>query len=242
MDRPQRRKQAIRERVWRALEEAGVAFFPGAWGRIPNFQGAAAAAQRVRQLSVWREARALKCNPDLPQAPLRRAALREGKAVYMAVPRLRDERCFLELDPARLGTRAGRAASIAGAFRHGRPVHPRELPPIDLVICGSVAVNRAGARIGKGGGYSDLELAILTELGKLGPGTPILTTVHPLQVLEEELPMLPHDLPVDYIATPEGVIPCEGAFPRPRGVYWELIPEERLAAVPVLGWLRSLRR
>ena len=41
------RKQAVRERVWRRLEEAGAARFPGAWGRIPNFTGAEAAADRL---------------------------------------------------------------------------------------------------------------------------------------------------------------------------------------------------
>ena len=30
------------------------------------------------------------------------------------------------------------------------PVHPGRMEPIDLVVCGSVAVNREGARVGKG--------------------------------------------------------------------------------------------
>jgi 5-formyltetrahydrofolate cyclo-ligase len=233
-------KQALRERVWRALEESGEALFPGAWGRIPNFRGAAEAARRLRQLPVWREARVLKCNPDLPQLPLRRAALQEGKVVYMAVPRLRQVECFLELDPARLGPRSGRAATIAGAFRYGRPVHPRDLPPIDLVVCGSVAVDREGGRIGKGGGYSDLEFAIAAHLGKVGPRTAIVTTVHPLQVLDGPLPMLPHDIPLDWIATPTEVIQCPRRQ-RPAGVRWELLDADRLASMPVLGWLRERR-
>ncbi len=46
----------------------------------------------------------------------------------MAVPRLRDERCFLELDPRRLDAEPRDAASIRGAAKHGRPVHPHEMP------------------------------------------------------------------------------------------------------------------
>jgi len=232
-------KQALRERVWRALEEAGEALFPGAWGRIPNFRGAQEAAERLRQLPLWRQARVLKCNPDLPQLPLRRAALREGKTVYMAVPRLRQLECFLELEPQRLGTMASRAATIGGAFRYGRPVHPRDLPPIDLVVCGSVAVDRQGGRIGKGGGYSDLEFALAAHLGRVGPQTAIVTTVHRLQVLDGELPMLPHDIPLDYIVTPEEVIACPRRHPRPQGIYWQLLAAEKLAAVPALLWLRQ---
>lgn len=93
-------KQAIRERVWDALDEAGVARFPfPPHGRIPNFAGAETAADRLADTDAWRSADVVKANPDAPQLPVRRRALRDGKTVYMAVPRLRDEKCFLELDP-----------------------------------------------------------------------------------------------------------------------------------------------
>ncbi len=41
-------KAALREQVWSAMRAAKVARFPGAVGRIPNFTGAEAAAQRLR--------------------------------------------------------------------------------------------------------------------------------------------------------------------------------------------------
>ena len=41
-------KAALRQEVWAALTAAGVARFPGAAGRIPNFTGAEAAAERLR--------------------------------------------------------------------------------------------------------------------------------------------------------------------------------------------------
>ena len=47
-----------------------------------------------------------------------------------------------------------------------------------MVVCGSVAVNRRGARLGKGAGYSDIEVALLQEAGLIGPSTVIVTTVH----------------------------------------------------------------
>src|SRR2546425_574700 len=134
------------------MEQGGVTRFPGAWGRIPNFKGAEAAAERLRGRDAGRRARVIKCTPDSPQPPVRRAALRDGKTVYMAVPRLREERCFIQLDPAALGGRATAAASIKGASERGRPVLPEELPEIDLIVCGSVAVARDGSRLGKGGG------------------------------------------------------------------------------------------
>jgi 5-formyltetrahydrofolate cyclo-ligase family len=64
-----------------------------------------------------------------------------------------------------------------------------------------VAVNRQGARIGKGGGFSDLEVAFLVEAGVIRPDTILATTVHALQVVDEPLPETSHDLRVDLIVT-----------------------------------------
>jgi 5-formyltetrahydrofolate cyclo-ligase family len=72
---------------------------------------------------------------------------------------------------------------------------------VDLVICGSVVVNHQGVRIGKGGGFSDLEVALLIEAGVLRPSTVLVTTVHPLQVVDEPLPETVHDFRVDLIVT-----------------------------------------
>jgi 5-formyltetrahydrofolate cyclo-ligase len=233
-------KAEARARVWREMEIRGVDRFPGAIGRIPNFVGAERATLHLQGLRAWREARAVKINPDAPQLPVRRMALREGKVVYMAVPKLRSLECFLELDPARLGKEALQAASIRGAERLGRPVGIEGLPPIDLIVCGAVAVNARGARVGKGGGFSDLEYGLLVEAGRVGLGTPIITTVHPLQILPEAIEMWPYDIAVDVVVTPEGVMALRTPFPRPSGLYRDALGPAQIAEVPVIE--RVLRR
>ena len=75
-------------------------------------------------------------------------------------PRLRTERCFLRLDPRTLGGKLAQAATIKGATALGVPVVPNAIGRIDLIVAGSVAVHPTGARLGKGGGYSDLEFAL----------------------------------------------------------------------------------
>ncbi|NIO71205.1 MAG: 5-formyltetrahydrofolate cyclo-ligase [Anaerolineae bacterium] len=236
-------KAEIRQWIWDLLEKEGVVRFPGAQGRIPNFDGAEEAARRLAGLPIWRAARAIKCNPDSPQKPVRLRALREGKVVYMAVPRLRDARPFIELDPARLrrklGDDLGRAATIRGAFRYGRPVRLEKMLPVDLVVAGSVAVTRDGARLGKGGGYSDLEFALARQAGLIGETTPVVTTVHALQVIERPIPMTRHDVALDYIATPQEVIATGQRFGQPAGIYWDELPPEKLAAIPVLRQQRQ---
>jgi 5-formyltetrahydrofolate cyclo-ligase len=227
-------KQDIREQIWETLKLAHVARFPGARGRIPNFVGAERAAELLSGLNIWKRTQVLKCNPDLPQRPVRLRALRESKLVYMAVPRLREIECFIELDPARLGKRMNEASSIQGAFRLGRPVSPEDMKPIDLIVCGTVAANPQGARIGKGGGYSDLEYGLAREAGLLRRSTRIVTTIHDLQMIDEQLPVLPHDIPVDYIVTPTRVIETHTKLPRPRGIYWEYLTQEQIEAIPYL--------
>jgi 5-formyltetrahydrofolate cyclo-ligase len=232
-------KAAIRERVWKLMQEESVARFPGTWGRIPNFAGAEEAATRLLTVEAWRRAKVIKANPDSPQRPVRLLALQQGKRVYMAVPRLKKLKCFIELDPLHLGGEHERASSIKGAFRWGRPVGPEEMEPVDLIVAGSVAVTRDGARLGKGGGYSDLEYAIAREFALISSTTPVLTTVHPLQVVSNEIEMKVHDIPVDYILTPDETIVTEHKHERPEGIYWELLHEEKLKGIPILRKLRS---
>ena len=230
-------KQRIRERTWRALQDARVAAFPGARGRIPNFTGAPKARDLLADLSVWKSAQVIKCNPDSPQRPVRRRALEEGKVVYMPVPRLTDSRCFIELDPRAIDDYAA-ASSIKGAFSLGRPVHPREMGPVDLIVCGAVAVGEDGSRLGKGGGYSDLEYALLLTLGLAGPETPIVTTVHPLQVSAEAIPMTTHDIVLDFFVTPEEVVKCRGAYDRPQGVLWDQVGQ-KMEEIPILREIKE---
>ena len=189
-------KKILRKGCWRAIRDAGAARFPGVEGRIPNFVGAEAAAALAATLPVFTRARTIKSNPDSPQRPLRAAALRAGKTLYLAVPRLRESSCFIELDPALIGEKnLWRASSIKGAFELGKPVKPADMPRIDLIVTGCVGAGMDGVRLGKGGGYADLEYAILRRSGKIDADVPIVSTVHPSQVLESGMiPASPWDL------------------------------------------------
>jgi 5-formyltetrahydrofolate cyclo-ligase len=167
----------------------------------------------------------MKANPDAPQLPVRRRAHKDGKTLYMAVPRLRSEKPFVEVrgDP-----------TIKRALSEGRPVGLEELEPVELVVCGTVAVNRQGVRVGKGGGFSDLEFALLAERGLVGDDTTIVTTVHELQLLDEELPETEHDFRVDVIVTPTEVRRTRRRR-RPSGILWDHLDADKRAAIPVLS-------
>jgi len=235
-------KDSIRKKVWSLLQKERVARFPGARGRIPNFIGAEGAARLLCQSPLWKKARTIKINPDSPQRPVRQRALEEGKTLYMAVPRLRKQKPFIELDPKRLKTSPYRASSIKGASQYGRPVSLAQVKKIDLIVCGSVAVNGKGGRVGKGGGYSDLEYALLREEGKIDAKTPVVTTVHPLQIWREPMPMTEHDIPLSTIVTPEKVLLVKKSiYQTPKRIYWQRLQTEKISAIPVLKARKTVR-
>ncbi|QLG28038.1 5-formyltetrahydrofolate cyclo-ligase [Halorarum halophilum] len=226
-------KQRLRERVWDALEESGEARFPfPPHGRIPNFAGADEACDRLTATDEWADANVLKCNPDAPQLPVRRTALRAGKTVYMAVPRLREEHPFLRLAPEEVSD-IDEATTVSGSSKHGVPVGPDEVPHVDLVVSGSVAVTETGGRIGKGEGYADLEFAVLTELGAADADTTVAATVHERQVVVDDVELDAHDVPLDLICTPERTIRAERGA-RPDSVDWDALGEGKLSEIPVL--------
>jgi len=233
-------KNEIREKIWRILEKEEVALFPGARGRIPNFKGAEMAARLLSTLSEWQRAKNIKTNPDSPQRPVRHLALSSGKTIYMAVPRLREKKCFIKLDPSKIPSKKfHEASSIKGAFHYGIPVHPKEIPPIDLIIAGSVAVNKKGSRIGKGGGYSDLEYAIGREFGFVNEEAVIVTTVHPLQIVGGDLPETDHDFRIDFVVTPNEIIPTYREGSRPRGIIRDHLTEQKISKIPILREILS---
>jgi 5-formyltetrahydrofolate cyclo-ligase len=216
------------------MKEAGVTRFPGAVGRIPNFTGAERAAQRLSELPEWTSARVVKVNPDSPQRQVRRLALEQGKLLLMAVPRLTSRDCFILLSPETLAVSPFEASSIKGAFQHGRLIAPEDLPHIDLVVLGSVAVGEKGERIGKGGGYADLEYALLRRFGKVNSGTPVVTTVHSVQVLKVGIPMTEHDVPLNLFVTPDMTRRYRKGRSVPKGIYWDHLTEDKILSIPIL--------
>lgn len=76
------------------------------------------------------------------------------------------------------------------------PVPPAEL---DLAIVPGVAFDRAGTRLGYGGGHFDRYLA------RLRPGTPIVAVAFDTQVLDR-LPAEPHDVAVHLVVTESEVL------------------------------------
>jgi len=98
-------------------------------------------------------------------------------------------------------------------------------------------VTRLGKRCGKGEGYSDIEFAILRELGH--KPVPVATTVHQISVVDD-FPRDEIDLPLSVVATPDETIEVDEPFPAPDGILWDRLSEEDLDEMPILKDLKNL--
>jgi 5-formyltetrahydrofolate cyclo-ligase len=198
-------KEQLRNEIWRLMEQKNVAIFPlPIRGRIPNFLGSDKAAGLVRTLPEWKKAEVVFSCPDSPQRKIREFAFKDGKTLIMASPRLKHG--FLQINPRDVKNKEEAASSIKGAFKYGKRVTKISRP--DLVITSCVAVDRSGWRLGKGGGYGDIEVSrIKSEFGQI----PVVTTIHTLQLVDS-VPHVEHDARVDIIVTPEHIYRIQGAL------------------------------
>ncbi|WP_243291577.1 5-formyltetrahydrofolate cyclo-ligase [Bacillus sp. FJAT-47783] len=233
-------KDTIRHRVWNTLTNEKLGRFPFPLKkRIPNFKGAEQAAHHVTTLPIYQKAKAIKVNPDAPQLPLRTQILIDGKILLVPTPRLRAG--FIVVKPEWVPKGEERkAASIKHMRTYGKEVSLTDIPSIDLFVAGSVAVTKDGKRIGKGEGYSDREYAILLELGH--PHMPVISTVHSVQVVDEDVPKDPYDLIVDWVVTEKGCLQTNSPYDKPSGILWEKVTEEERNEMPVLNELYQLKK
>ena len=231
-------KSAARQWVWDRLAADGMGRFPfPPHGRIPNFAGAKEAAARLLDIEPWKSAGAIKVNPDSPQRLLRAEALRRGITVFVPTPRLRGG--FKKLDPHRIPPdKFEEAAGLSHGDRWSEEIALAEMPRLDAIVCGSVAVTRDGRRCGKGEGYSDLEFAILRELGH--PPVPVATTVHDLQIVDS-VPRDPTDQSLSVIATPTQTIRVRRPGAAPTGIDWTRLSAKDLEEMPILAELKRMR-
>jgi 5-formyltetrahydrofolate cyclo-ligase len=195
-------KDLLRMKIWTFLDESDlIRGSRSAKGRIPNFRGAPEAALNLRKTDEWLKSRTIFCSPDSAQREVRENALKDDKTLIMASPKLKQG--YLILDPDKIRGQEKLASTIKGAFKFGKTIS--EFPNVDVVVEGSVAVDRNGNRLGKGGGYGDQEISHLFKVGAIVEATPRAATVHERQVVEE-VPIESHDQKLNLIVTPQRVL------------------------------------
>ncbi|ADH62987.1 5-formyltetrahydrofolate cyclo-ligase [Allomeiothermus silvanus] len=175
----------LREYVWNTLHSRRAAAYPTPpHGHHPNFVGASRAAEKLMALEVFLKAETILAGPDQVLKPLREAILKSGKRLIMPHPDKAHTFLLLErLSPQVL-------KRVRDVAYHGKPIELHDTP-IDLVLVGSVAVDKQFGWIGKGYGFPSKHLEA---------AAPWATLAHPMMLMEE-LYAEP-ERRIDVIATP----------------------------------------
>ncbi|KAJ8762747.1 hypothetical protein K2173_017562 [Erythroxylum novogranatense] len=240
---PKAWKWVIRKRIWEFMEDRNYAQNPRpVHHRIPNFVGASAAAENLSRLEVFVNAGCVKVNPDSPQKQVRFLTLTGGKKLLTPQPRLRTG-FFSVLESHMLNpSTILEACTSVGVAKYGMPIGLDEKLKVDLIVIGSVAVNpKTGARLGKGEGFAELEYGMLRYMGAIDDSTPVVTSVHDCQLVDD-IPvekLLIHDVPVDIICTPTQVIFTRTVIPKPQGIYWDKLSPQKLDQIRILRELKT---
>lgn len=202
-------KESIRKSIYEKLFNECQSLRPnGDYGKIPNFKGSDIAARLLAGTEEWKNSKNIFCSPDSAQIPVRYLALKENKNIIMASPNL--ENGYLYLEGKNLDGKEREASTKEGAFIHcSRFFDFGECSSfdiaIDMVVEGSVGVDRFGNRIGKGKGYGDREIEDLFNKNLINEKTPLVTTIHPFQLIDY-IPTESHDRKLNMIVSTDEVI------------------------------------
>jgi 5-formyltetrahydrofolate cyclo-ligase len=192
-------KDSVRKMIWNEMITKGISR-SDSYGRIPDFNGSKSAAELLRNTREWKNSGIIFVSPDTAQINVRENCLIDGKTLIMATPKLLNG--YIIINPKYVEGSEKEAASIKGAFNFGTEIE--SFPFVDMVVEGSVAVDMSGGRLGKGGGYGDMEISHLVEVGSININTPVVSTLHDIQVIDD-VPIESHDQKINMIVTPQNV-------------------------------------
>ena len=197
-------KEILRKSVYDSIFYGGFSNRPnGDYGKIPDFKGSDIAAQILAKTEEWKKSKTIFVSPDSAQTPVRYLALKDNKNLIMASPNL--EHGYYFLDGSSLDGVEMEASTKEGALEYKTDNDSTHHLSVDLLVEGSVAVDREGHRIGKGKGYGDREIADLLERKLIKATTPLATTIHPLQLVDF-VPTEDHDQKLNMLVTTEEII------------------------------------
>lgn len=214
------------------------------YNRIPNFVDSDKAIALLAETEEFKKANHIKVQMDRVLNGVKLQAVLANKNLYL--PSTSNSKAlYMKVVLPADATDEQKAELVSWKYKYREEerveIGIENKVPLDMVVLGSVVVSRDGYRIGRGNGYSDLDIGLLAQVGSLTPNTLIVTLVHDVQVVDN-LPthlFQKFDTPVDIIVTPTEVIRVGQRLPRPTGIFWELLSQRRLKIVPVLEVLKE---
>ena len=84
-----------------------------------------------------------------------------------------------------------------------------------------------------------MEYAIGREFGFVKEDVIIVTTVHPLQIVDADLPETDHDFRIDYVISSNEIIAAYRQGGRPRGIIRDHLSDGKISEIPILKEILS---
>jgi 5-formyltetrahydrofolate cyclo-ligase len=66
-----------------------------------------------------------------------------------------------------------------------------------------------------------------------------MDSIHPLQIVDNDLPEIDHDFGIDYIVTPEEIVSTRRENGCPKGIIRDHLTEDKISDIPILREILS---
>eukprot|EP00092_Neocalanus_flemingeri_P025754 GFUD01027920.1.p1 GENE.GFUD01027920.1~~GFUD01027920.1.p1 ORF type:complete len:797 (+),score=235.16 GFUD01027920.1:136-2526(+) len=203
--------------------------------RYPQFLGSDEAAKRAAALPEFISAGVVLVSQGV--TVMSDVVLQEGKMLVSPIPGLREEKVFQQLVRNELveETEEGKKSP-----KYQR-LEVKEDLKIDLLVVGSMVVDKMGRRLGKKRERVGLEFVLGGQSLKK---VVVVTLVHDCQVVEEvpETMFSVQDVAVDIIVTPTKVIRIKNRMPKPDKILWSIVTKNMMENIPLLESTRKMDR
>ena len=169
----------------------------------PDLRGTKSArlCDAIVNAGAWRNARTVIIFAPQSREPDVEMLWAHAAGRTIGYPRVEDNRLGLYAVASPFDLQSGQWGLREPAADPTRAVAPNA---IDLILVPGIAFTRAGARLGRGGGYYD------RLLSGLPPGACKIGVCFDVQILPE-LPTESHDQHVDFVATESGILSATSA-------------------------------
>lgn len=186
-------------------------------------------AERLRRISVYREAKTILMMPSPLLFQARINCLLDGKNLIMPSPALKTG--FYRVKPFAIAfPDLAYGTSLKGISMFGKKMPEKQLKnaEIDLALTGCVALDRQGRRLGEGTGFFDLSMGVFAEYGGVTDETPVGCVLGPDQLSEAELSSDAWDVGVDFMVMADRDMPIsrpDGLLPR---LDWQVLSKKQI--------------
>lgn len=193
-----RNKDELRKWLWKYLSDYHLTMVPRpCFARIPSFKATEVATSRLLEEARWKDADTVLISPDEATYHARWEAIREGKRLFVPIPRT-DEAYLLDgTGPAD----AQVAAMMKEMARFGKKVSLSDAGNVPLIVTCALSVDRYGGWLGQGEVFGEMAPEIMETSGPFADSFRI-ALVDDMQIFEDFGYLLhPDDAGIDRIIT-----------------------------------------